>query len=477
MPPPERHQQVLLFALEAALGRFVRFYAAIFIGLGGFVLALAWTMGPQQLVEAHRYSKLTAKADAKIVERWVALEWKPKDAERAPDWRNVAKATPCVVVEYDGAWGSQQRAFCGTRFPFNREYRLHELSELAPGVAFAWSRDARGLLATEVRMAPELRAYLAQKPPIPPAFPSISGARTALELLQLENAQPVERTIRGWSSQDVAFPLAVDPDDPAQSWPQRFIANRLAEPRPWLAAIVAGAFGLAIYTPGMLLLFSGLPPLTRVLMAVIPLLALPWWGEHLPRSIAKLNEDFGEVIEDMVGDIDRLGRLTATDPGEALMASGERIVFDPVVAPYAQTFGRLALKAPASPAASTDEAFGALHAVVAAQARTWSASDRQALFANLTAEKQRSLYDAGLAFVPLAAEAVAAPGEDEPTRLAARAFLSEWVTQPVLEPHPGDAAFATRVAIYRALQRSPVPVIANPAGWIADRATEASKKR
>ena len=61
---------------------------------------------------------------------------------------------------------------------------------------------------------------------------------------------------------------------------------------------------------------------------------------------------------------------------------------------------------------------------------------------------------------------------------AAEGFLSSWVTQPVDDPYPDELAFAWRVKLYRDLTGLPEPVIANPAGWIVERAEKrATEKR
>ena len=376
------------------------------------------------------------------------------------------------MLEYDGDWGSRQRAFCGTRLPFATHYGVHALDRLAPGVPFAWARDGNGLAVPEIRVAPATLRYLEKTAPIEHAFPHIKDARSALELLQFELVSPVESVIRGWSAAPLTIRLAVDPDDPATALPAGFIEERPAPRGLWVGAIFAGAFGLVFWWGGAMILLAHIPPLARAIMATLPLLALPWWGDELPRYLAYLHEDFAEVIEDMLGDVDRLGRLVPSEPADALLAQGERLSWKPGGAPYEQTFGRLALAAPAGPVASPDGALAALTAIAAAQVRAWPAAEQEALFARLRVEKERSLYGAGFAFLPAAREALVGPGVDEGVRSAARGFLSEWVTQPVLEPYPDQAAFQQRVQLLRELREVPVNIIRLPATWIVERAEQ-----
>jgi hypothetical protein len=85
----------------------------------------------------------------------VAVEFDPAEAGDHPSWRPFAKASPCVVVECTTEWsGPARRAFCGTRLPFHDHDTLHDVTEVSPGVRFAWARDERGLIAPEIRVSP-----------------------------------------------------------------------------------------------------------------------------------------------------------------------------------------------------------------------------------------------------------------------------------------------------------------------------------
>lgn len=454
-------------------GKFTRFYGALMLGFAGFVLSFAWTMGPQQMIDAHKFAKLTARADGRIVDRWLALEWKERDATRAPDWRNVAQAVPCAVVEFDGDWGSTQRAYCGTRLRFHLSYRPNSLDLVAPGVPFDWARDRVGTMVPELRVSPAFRRYLEATPAVVQAFPNITHARNGLELLQFEMVAPVDNTVRGWSSEPARIPLAVDPADPSTAMPTAFVERNAKRGPDWVALAIGGTLGLSFYWAAMSLILVHIPLAARVVMAAVPLLALPWWGEQLPRAIEKLNADFAEVIEDMLGSVDRLGRLEATAPEDAQFAQAERLSWPATGDPYQATFGKLRLSRP-DRVVPPDLALKMLAATAAAQVRTWPEEERTALFRQLESDKKRALYGAGTAFLQAAREALVDPRTPDSTRLAARAFLSEWVTQPVLEPHTGQIAFVERVQQLRELQSVGVPVIANPAGWIVERAEKAA---
>src|SRR4051812_7688048 len=113
----------LAWVATLALGRFSAFYGAIWLGIGGVVLSVAWHAAPQKILDMRKFDTLSARAPARIVESWLAVEFDPGQMGSAPNWRPFAKAAPCIVVEYDTGWtGAAQRAFCGTRLPFYDHY-------------------------------------------------------------------------------------------------------------------------------------------------------------------------------------------------------------------------------------------------------------------------------------------------------------------------------------------------------------------
>src|SRR4051794_32324525 len=195
-----------------ALGPFIRLFAAGFLGVAAVLLTLAWQTGPQHLIDAARYAPLTARQTGKVVESWLALEWDPAEMGESLRWRAFAKASPCVVVEYAGDWGSPtRRAFCGNRFTFRESYTLHNLWEMAPGVPFTWLRDARGFILPEVRLSAASRQWLAAHSP---QLPFVTEASTALEALRRELDSPVDDAVASWSVAPSDFPLVLDPRHP-----------------------------------------------------------------------------------------------------------------------------------------------------------------------------------------------------------------------------------------------------------------------
>lgn len=466
------------FLLELVLGRLVgralRFYAGIWLGIGGMVLAIAWQAGPQRAIEAHQFSKLTSQVDGHIVESWLALDWNPAEMGENMRWRAFTKAAPCMVVEYEqGDWGaSQRRAFCGNRFQFTESYTLHDLKQLAPRVPFAWTRDASGFAVPEIRLSRAAHAWLASHPPADPLLPDPPPA-TALEQLQRVIERPIDCAVGGWTAPAPAFALAVDPHNPGDAMPADFVEERRHDMGNWLIFAMFAFGGFLAWSSGMRLLLGDIGPAALWIATLLPMAALPWWSESLPRGLRAINAEFAGVIGDMLDSIDPLGRLIASEPAKATLANGARLAWPAGQGLYAETFGKLRFEAPNPPPRSADEALVALAESTRLQVHAMGAVDRAALFSRLSMDKSRELPHASLVFLPAAKQTLLDAQDDESARTNAHGFLSYWVTQPVQEPYPRDAGFAQRVQFFRELTELPVPEIANPAGWIVERAQKA----
>ena len=467
-----------LRALEFVVHKFMAFYAAIFLGMGGLALTAAWQYGPQRVLDADEFALLTSRQTGRIVESWLAVEWNPAEMGDRKRWRAFAKATPCAVVEYDAEWARRRRAFCGNRFTFYEHYTLHDLKEMAPLVPFDWARDASGFAVPEIRMPAPALAWL-KKQPSDDFFLTNAKPESAFEDLRINLDRPVDVATRSWGTPVPTFPLALDPKRPGEPLPAGFIeARREAQP-DWLLTMIAGLIGLVAWFSGVnLLVFRGgsggtRERVSRALVGIIPLLALPWWGEEFPRVIRNLNPGFGSVIADMMGDIDITGRLTASEPAEAAQVDGDRLVWRLAEGRYAETFGRIHFVPPQPRPADPDAALAAIADTTALQMRAFPAADRVAIFERLKSDKLHDLRGAGFAFLPAAREAVTDPEADEAVRHAAAGFLSAWVIQPVEEVWPKDLGYAQRLRMLHELTTLPIPEIATPAGWIEERGRNA----
>jgi hypothetical protein len=467
------------FIFDALLGKLVgramRFYAGIWLGIGGMLLTIAWQAGPQRAIEAHQFSKLVSRVDSRIVESWLALEWYPADMGDNLRWRAFTKAAPCVVVEYEagGDWGAAlRRAFCGNRFQFTESYTLHDVDRIAPGVPFAWMHDASGFAVPEIRLSHAALEWLAGHPPADPVLANHPPG-TALDQLQRETERPVDYAVGGWAASATGFALAIDPRNPAGAMPADFVDERRHDTGNWLLFAMFAFGGLLFWHGGMRLLLGDIGPAALWLATLLPMLALPWWSESLPRGLRAINVEFAGVVGDMLDTLDPLGRLIASEPAAAAQAGGARLAWPAGKGLYAETFGKLRFARPDPPPSSADAALAALAESARAQVRAMPAAEQAALFSRLAADKAGELPHAGLIFLLAARETLLDARGDEAARATARGFLADWVTQPVVEPYPGDAGFGQRVQLFRELTDLSVPVIANPAGWIVERAQKA----
>lgn len=444
--------------LGATLGRFTNIVIAPILGFAGLMLVIAWQSGPQRIIDNARYAKLTARVDGRIVESWLAVEFDPSDMGQRLLWRPHAYASPCAVVTYEGARGApQRRAFCGTRLKFSDSYTLPDLSELAPNVPFAWMRDTNGFALPEIRITPAGRQWLATHRP-ESTFGLPRPPATALEELRLLIDRPVDLAIIGWGVPAPKFPLALNPWKPAGAIPAGFLKDRWGP--NWLVFPMAAIVGLAVWYEAMALLFGDLPRAFGYVLLVLPLLALPWWGEQFPRFLSRFHKGFASVVAEMFQDIDPLGRLVASDPEDATLAGGDRLVWRLSDSVYADTLGRFHFARPDPAPASADAAVVALADTVTAQTRLLPEGDRVALFRRLREEKENWWLGAGFLFLPAARERMIDPQSSPTERLTAKNFLTAWFTQPEETVGPKDLGSTARLDIYRTLSDVSDPYIA-----------------
>lgn len=452
------------------IGWAVRLYAAIFLGAAAVFLTVAWKSGPQRVLDAREYAAFTATAQGRIVESWLAIEFDPARVGPAGFWRASARATPCAVVEYEGDWGSPlRRAFCGKRLQFNESYHLHDVGETATGVPFDWPREATGFARPEVRFAPEPLKWLASTPS-PEIDRGPNAPLTMLAVLERELDRPDDVAIESWAAPPQAFPLALDPANPAGAMPKAHVDGRREAGSAWVASLMPLAAGVLLWFFGMGIFLPAMHPAARIFFTVLPLLALPWWEDALPRNLARIHPDVAQVVGDMLDTVERVERIAASEPDEATLAGGEALRFRVGGGAYAETLGRIRFERPAKPPANADEALAAIVGTVTAQVRALPAGEREALFSRLRADKRAGFTGAGLLFLAAARESVLDEREAPGARRSAGDFLSEGVTQPVDEPHPQDAGFRERVRQFERLKDVPVVGVPILSASIAERA-------
>jgi hypothetical protein len=418
------------------LGNLAGFVAAPVLGLfsgflllfGGIFLAGAWAVGPKPLLDARQYAPFTAQAEGRIVESWNALEFDPAVLPKDKlYWQPWSKVTPCAIVEYAGDWGAPlQRGFCGNRFDFREDFRFDDWHTLMPGVPFSFARDANGFAVQELRLGKTALDWLSRHPPHDTFMLPKPPPATALGELKHQFDAPLEVALSSWTTPVRTIPLAYDPRHPENAVPAKIVADACVG----IGSIVFGTIlALLFALPGVFVfrigigLLTGQSGPTQWLLALLPLLALPWWGDFLPRLIAHANKQWAGVASDMLDDLSRVTRFTASPPGEALLRDGERIVWKAGEGEYADTFGRLHFTPPNPAPKSGDEALAALRAQVAEQVKTFDSAPRVELFQRLRRQYEAGLQDVQKLFTTAAEDTLRDAQADAAAHKAARSFL------------------------------------------------------
>lgn len=409
--------------------------AGFLLLFGGIFLAIAWQIGPQPMMDAARYKTFTAHADGRIVESWLAMEFDPADMGKKRRWFAFAKVAPCAVVEFGGSggkgntggdWGApQRRAFCGNQVKFNEDLNLNMWDTLMPGVPFAWQRDTSGFVIGEIRVSKKAHDWLASTPPYSTFMLSKPPPSTTLGALREQLDRPVDTAALSWATQVPAFPLAYDPKNPDQPMPAKFVADK--QDGPWVAGLVFtaifGVIGVVVWRLGIAFLFGGKGAAVQWVLTIASLLALPWWGDALPKMLRHANKDWASIGTDMLDDLTRVTRLLASEPADATQADGERILMPVRDGLYVDTFGRIPFVLPV-PAPKTPElAQAALRAQASAYMQKLDSTVQAALFARLEKDKKAGRDRAAAAFTIAAEDALRAANTGADARAAARSFL------------------------------------------------------
>ena len=435
-PPPAAGEalswprRAALWLVGAVFGQAMTWFAAIWIGAAGLFLAVAWGIGPQQIIDAARYAKFTGQVSGTTVESWLAVELDVAAIRNPANWRASAFASPCALIEYQGDWSSTstRRAFCGNRLKFSTEYTLAGVRELAPKVPFGWQRDGSGFIVPELRVDKAALDWLVAHPVADGFMHREWHAISAYDELRLELDEPVDAAIAGWTRAPGPVALAFDPQHPEEALPSAVVAARLQSGANWVAFLIAAVGGLIAWFKGMsiLPLVAGLAAPARWVLMVLPLASLPWWGAYFPRALAQFNAQWAMVVRDMFADVDRTGRFVAFLPGEATLENGVRLVWDPASSAYADTLGSFELSAPSAVALNADAALASLASTIAAQVGALDPSEQAALFSRLKRDVDRDLDHAAIVFFPAARDAILARRREEMPAHAAHALLAAW---------------------------------------------------
>jgi len=437
--PPSRHHAVgsdntsdsLRASLLTTMGQFL---AAPLIGMvagflllfGGIFLAVAWMAGPQPLIESYRYAPFTAQVSGRIVESWTALDFDPDDLpEGKLRWQPYSKIAPCVVVEYTGDWGApMRRGLCGNRFQFREDFRLDDWNTMAPGVPFAFQRDASGFAVEEIRLGKAALDWLSAHPPHDIFMLSKPPAATALGALKEQFDHPLDVAIASWTTPFPAFALAYDPRHPEEAMPAKLVDER--KRGFWWGGLV---FTVLLAVPGVFVWRIGMNFLTGQsgwllwLLTLVPMLALPWWSEVLPKLLRHANHNWADIGGDMLDDMTRVTRFSSGAPADVLLASGERLLWHVESGAYADTFGRMRFVMPQPPPKTAGPALAALRVQASEQVRKLDSSEQAALFVRLRQQYEGNAREVQSMFWTAAEDTLRDAKADRAAHRAARNFL------------------------------------------------------
>jgi hypothetical protein len=277
----------------------------------------------------------------------------------------------------------------------------------------------------EMRMAPGTKQWLMAN--VPNRFMHDKWpAKTALDWLRLELDGPVDDAIYGWTAPPAIIPLMFDPAKPAEALPAGIVKRRMDQSPNPVAVLVGFGIGLVIWFKGMLFipLIQNLNTWGRWIVSALPLLTLPWWLDVFPQAISHFSRDMGSILADMVGDVNRVDRVIASEPTQATLANGERLVWRLQDSVYADTFGRFQFAQPIPRPESVKAAMAVLTGKVTTQVRAFDDDERTELFTKLGRDREMGLKEMNELFTPVATEVGNDVTASVLSRRAAKHFLA-----------------------------------------------------
>lgn len=389
-----------------------------------FLLAMAWTVGVQPLLETVRYALPSATAAGRIVESWLALDLDPGDIRQDQPWPAFATTTPCTVVEYEAGTGSPlRRAFCGDSWSMKR-VSVFAPTDITRGVPLSFLRDANGFMLREVRMSKAALDWLSANPPSTTAGLSKPPPTTALGALKEQGDDPARVAVSSWSTPASTIPLVFVRGFPKHAVPAAFVEARLDKRfrlRALGSAIFLVGFGWSFWKRGMNLLLPAWRRNVRRLLIIAPLATVPWWGDAVLFFLHPTDGVYSAVLEGMFRDFSNI-HLYPSAPADARLAAGERLVWHLDEGAYADTFGRVRF-APPDSLLSRDGARYALQKQVGDQVHTLDATAQAALFERLKRQEYAGFDKVQEIFLPAARRIVRDENASATARGAAKEFL------------------------------------------------------
>lgn len=486
-PDPHVREPLALMLLRMVLQRATFAAGALVMAFGLAMLGAAWITGPRLALMEREIARMSVVTEARLVEPWWALDFDTRLWAPGKHWPAFLRAQPCVHAEYIHAGVRHRSLLCGAERGGRIRFELSDLLEvdaLMDGVPLRWPVAADAQPHVEIRMRAEVRERLAAIPLLPHEWPEQAQdeptrnapqpARSALDRLQLALDRPAEWILRTWPEGEAPrVPVRLDPGAPDRALPTAFTDGIRTGAGHWASAAFLLLIGLVAYGKGLSIAFMDMSRRRRGWIGAAILLAFPLWGGWTGTLLQRFAPEAWAVGGDVAADLGHAGAFALERVGDGSATEWQRMGW-PVwgaQSAYADLLAPLGLTRPVPPPADADAALHAAAAQVAEGLRGFDDARARAWFEALAGAHRAGQDQAGLLFVEAAREQALDPARSAAVREAASRFLWHFTLSSGLEPHPGQPAYAARLALWQRLTDFPGdPAVAHRAGWVVARA-------
>ena len=307
VPPRPAWQQAVVSVFGFVGGRLRTLGGALVLAIGAVLLINAWQTGPARWRESGALRSMTGRGVATLERAWWRLDFDPRPlGQDGTNWEDLSTPELCARIRVERAGTAATSAvYCRQWQKLSRGSLLTSDAELAPGVPVSWA-GPDGKPAIDLRFSERAFRWLSQRSPSFwfVARPGLADrarrlARSELDVLWVLIDDPLGLLAREWSlARDWTFSVAFDPARPTRVLPESVLQEAM---RPDITTTVVPAMlgigGLAFWIVGWYLFlesrWKGLP----AIVAVATALAVPWWGDLVPRALGSVWEPAGGFVD------------------------------------------------------------------------------------------------------------------------------------------------------------------------------------
>lgn len=307
VPPGPGWQRALVSVSGFIAGRLRAIEGALVLAIGAVLLINAWQIGPARWRDVAALRSLTGRGVGTLERVWWRLDFGPRPlGQDGTNWEDLATPELCVRIRIEGPQaGSSRAVYCRQWQKLSRGSLLTSDAELAPGVPVRWTGPS-GTPAIDLRFSSRAYRWLSQRPPSFWFLRSRSLddrarrlARSELDVLWVAIDDPLTLLAREWSlAPSQPFRVAFDPARPTRALPDGVLEEAT---RPDITRTVfpagLGIGGLAFWVVGWYLLLESRWKGVPAIVAVATALAVPWWGDLVPRYLGSVWEPAGGFVD------------------------------------------------------------------------------------------------------------------------------------------------------------------------------------